>query len=186
MSKTIFKIFLISYLLCNLAYGQDVKKISLLVLDQTRDAKNTDAITYSYNNQELEGHYQIYAKAENDIISEGQFKNGKREGLHRSYSSITKSVSSEITYREGLRSGTVKFFFLNGQLQSEGEYKNGLADGMYREYSETGRLIKEIKFKDGKRAWQREYYEDGKLLKLIKYKNGELISEKHYDDKAGF
>lgn len=120
MFKTILKILLISYLLCNLAYAQEVKKISLLVLNQTRDAKNADAIIYSYNNKKLEGYYQIYAKAESDIVSEGKFKNGKRQGLHRAYSSITKSVNSEITYREGLRNGMVKFYFLNGQLQSGG------------------------------------------------------------------
>ncbi len=184
MSKTILKIFLISYLLCNLAYSQDVKRISLLVLDQIRDVKNADVITYAYNNQTLEGYYQIYAKADNDIISEGQFENGKRVGLHRSYSSITKSVNSEITYRDGIRNGTVKFFYLDGQLQSDGIYKNGLAEGLYREYSEKGALIKKIKFKGGLRLWQKEYYEDGKLLKLTLYKNGEVIKEKRYDENG--
>ncbi len=208
MSKTILKIFLISCLLCNLAYGQDVNKISFLALNQTRDAKNSDAIIYSYNNQTLEGYYQIYAEVESNIFFEGQFKNGKREGLHISYSSSTKMVNSEITYREGKRNGTVKFFFLNGELQSDGKYKNGLADGMYREYSNKGILINEIKFKGGRRLWQKGYYENGqksfidkfssdrreatsvlyyengKLLKSMRYKDGGLIREKCYDEKG--
>ena len=64
------------------------------------------------------------------------YKNGVIAGYKEFFPDGT--LRMEIAYRKGVRHGTAKFYYNTGHLLCEGRYKNGRQAGKWRYYRVTG------------------------------------------------
>ena len=64
------------------------------------------------------------------------YKNGLIAGYKEFFPDGT--LRTEIAYRKGVRHGTAKFYYNTGHLLCEGRYKNGRQAGKWRYYKVTG------------------------------------------------
>ena len=146
--------------------------------------------------------YQRAAKlaADNTLQEEGLLRNGVREGTWVVYHSGGVFPEKIISYAEGLYNGPYMEFNDRGQLtlratyknnvldgpwgkyrfgrpEAEANYKNGNFDGAYKEYDgQSGKLIKEINYKDGKQHGMLRFYNDkGEVTLEYEYKDGEKV-----------
>lgn len=107
-------------------------------------------------------HYQYYENGH--LKSDPSDINGPRQTIKNYYES--GKVSRETTWQAGALIGPYHEWYENGQLKVEGKYKIPPNDhgfhgttqiGTWSYYNESGKLIKE------------EFYEEGKLVKTIEY-----------------
>jgi hypothetical protein len=60
------------------------------------------------------------------------------------------SPESETSVKNGLKHGNYKAYYPNGQVKVRGRYRNDLRDGSWKLYDETGNIIEEKLFSEGK------------------------------------
>ncbi len=95
--------------------------------------------------------YQIVYNETGRKQEEGIWRGNRWEGSYKSYHN-NGNLKYDFIYNEsGVRDGVQKYYHENGTLKYEGVWKNGEENGLFREYSESGILISEIKFVNGKR-----------------------------------
>lgn len=74
------------------------------------------------------------------------------------------------SFRNGLLDG-INVAYQNGKIKEIGHWKNNLQNGVFKLYTESGTLVDDAIFKDGKRnGVTKQYYSD----------NGNLLIEAHY------
>lgn len=134
------------------------------------------------------------------VLEEGRLLNGLRSGTWFTYPIAGTFPEKIMTYAQGMANGP--YFELNerGQIEIEAYYKNnqlhgdwaeykfgrpikeasyqeGQLNGVYREYKTgTGKVQKEIEYKDGKMDGRYLFYDDdGNVILDYQYKNGEKV-----------
>lgn len=91
-----------------------------------------------------------------NLIAEYSYKGGAFNGWQRTYYA-NDVLKNEQFYINNIAEGAFKVFFSNGQLKENGLYKNGLKVGKWTEYDESGKLIRETRFKKGKQVDEKNY-----------------------------
>lgn len=96
-------------------------------------------------------------------------------------------LMSEGTYRQGfneegqpdkVRDGEWKFYDEEGYLKSVEHYKLGAKHGVAKTYYDTGKLLREEEFVNGKQEGKfTEYYENGRVRALRQYRDGTFHGE---------
>jgi antitoxin component YwqK of YwqJK toxin-antitoxin module len=134
------------------------------------------------------------------ILEEGRILNGLRTGLWVTYSAGNTFPDKIMTYANGMANGPYFEFNERGQIEIQayykdnklhgkwGEYKfsrpikeafytDGQLDGVYREYKTgSGKVQKEIEYKNGKMDGRYLFYDDeGNIILDYQYKNGEKV-----------
>ena len=113
----------------------------------------------------------------NDLIFEGDYKNGKRTGKGKEYD-INGNLIFEGDYKDGKRNGKGKEYNNRGDLMYEGEYLNGEKHGEGKEYDCNGELIFEGEYVNGEiwigRGKEFNFF-DGSLEYEGKYLYGERL-----------
>ena len=108
-----------------------------------------------------------------------EVKDGKR--INKGFNYFPSgSIAAEFPYDgNGLISGTVKYYFENGQLGAIAEFKDNKENGLSKEYNDKGIQSKEIVFEAGKKVKEYDFDESGKKiipaiekLELVEYKTG--------------
>ncbi|HRY31527.1 MAG TPA: hypothetical protein P5531_01005 [Bacteroidales bacterium] len=81
---------------------------------------------------------------------------------------------AEGRYKDGKRIGYWKFYYWNGNLEEEGNFdQRGRADGDWKWYHETGTVLREMAFTNGREdGLMTEYSEDGKVIARGEYLDG--------------
>ena len=116
-------------------------------------------IVYEENNKAKEYHI------DNDqLIFEGDYKNGKRNGIGKEYD-YNGELKFEGEFQNGKRNGNGKEYHSNGKLQFEGEYLNGEKNGKIKEYYCDGILKFEGEYLNGK-PWNGKIYDKTKNNKI--------------------
>ena len=102
-----------------------------------------------------------------------------------SYSYSKEVLLDQLVERDGMYdevnsttpfTGSVEYYYENGQLESRGNLKDGKEDGLWEYYYENGELEDRGNYKDGKEdgLWEK-YYENGELENRENYKDGEIV-----------
>lgn len=141
-------------------------------------------------------------EADGKLLEKGFFLNDQLEGTWSYYEHPTKEYPKRMAnYHQGILQGPylefteqgniiLKAYYQNNQLHGPwGAYKfgrplktanyvHGILDGVYREYTNnTGKLQKEIQYKNGKEhGTYRFFNDDGEVTLEYVYENGEKIS----------
>ncbi|MCO6492209.1 MAG: toxin-antitoxin system YwqK family antitoxin [Phaeodactylibacter sp.] len=157
-----------------------------------------------YATEEIPGTPYVRAtkrNVENNLREEGLLRDGVKEGTWIVYHSGGEFPEKIISYASGLYNGPYMEFNERGQLslrasyknnildgpwgkyrfgrpEAEANYKNGQFDGTYKEYdSQSGKIIKEINYKDGKQHGKLRFYNDkGEVTLEYEYRDGEKVS----------
>ena len=87
-------------------------------------------------------------------------------------------------YRNGKKHGEYKEFYESGNIKTEGSYDSGMLVGTERRFYENG-LEAEIHFEMGEPAYLKMYYDSGELLGEVKFKNGKYHGLTKYSYKNG-
>lgn len=87
-------------------------------------------------------------------------------------------IENDVAFCKGMPvNGVVCSFHESGKLEKEIPYKNGKVEGLVKRYYESGKLQVEAFFKNGQcEGLGKVYFESGKLQLGIVYKNGLAIS----------
>ena len=89
-------------------------------------------------------------------IAEYNYSKGYFDGWQRTWYA-NDVLKNEQFYKDNIPVGDYKAYFRNGQLQESGIYKNSLKDGEWNKFDETGKLIRETRFKKGKLIDEKNY-----------------------------
>lgn len=148
--------------------------------------------------------------ADNTLQEEGLIRDGVKEGAWVIYHAGGEYPEKAISYAAGMYNGPYMEFSDRGQLalratyknnildgpwgkyrfgrpEAEAYYKDGKFEGIYREYdSSSGKLIKEINYKDGvQHGTLRFFNEEGAVTLEYEYRNGEKVSGGIVEGKTG-
>jgi len=85
---------------------------------------------------------------EDEIKSEGNYRNGKKEGLWVSWYRGGEKAS-EGNYRNGKKEGLWISWNYNGQKLDEGNYRNGKLEGLWIIWWNNGRKWEERNYRNG-------------------------------------
>lgn len=111
------------------------------------DGKIKHEITFKDNR--ADGYAKFYYPT-GVLNEEGIWKGNKWVGQYKYYHP-NGNTSYDWSYNDsGKRTGTQKYFHDNGNIMIEGEWNEGKESGILKEYDESGRLIAEKNFADGK------------------------------------
>ena len=167
---------------------QDLSKINLI---------NYKLFSGRFINYESNGKVKKFSFPNNDLMFEGEYKNGKRNGKRIEYSKKGK-IKYEGEYLNGKRNGKGKKYY-NDSLIFEGDYlkwkkwsgivcdkeenkyelKNG--KGFIKEYIEEQSLLFEGEYLNGEKNWKgilsSEYgvYLDGEFYKGRRWKGKSML-----------
>lgn len=83
-----------------------------------------------------------------NLIIEENYRNGELDGLQKLYSE-GGILLSETNYKNGKESGLQKRYYPNGIVAADCINENGTENRVCRYYSSDGKLINEVKVKDG-------------------------------------
>jgi len=178
MIKTLFKLIGIAFLMtgCNLLNSEiDGEKVD--VNDSTK------IYTFKDNGEKVSGTVVFY---ELDPKTAKKFKKSVREvadgkRINKGYDYYPNgSIGAEYPYdSNGLITGTVKYYFENGQLGATIEFKDNKENGLSKEYNDKGIQSKEIVFEAGTKVKEYDFDDSGKKiipaiekLELVEYKTG--------------
>lgn len=102
-------------------------------------------------------------------------KDGKKQGvwLETNLQFAMKAKYYIGNYKDGVRNGIWRKYE-NGKIISMVEYKNGIIDGTSTVFNNKGRLVKKMKFVNGKLNGYSEFYKRGKLIAIYYYENNKL------------
>jgi len=132
--------------------------------------------------------YQRAAKKgeEGALQEEGLFRNGLKEGTWVVYHPDGVFPAKVITYAEGMYNGPYMEFNERGQLTLRASYKNNILDGPWGKYR-FGRAEAEAAYKNGKLDGRSREYDDqsGKLIKEVNYKDGKQHGMLRFFNEAG-
>lgn len=84
------------------------------------------------------------------LKSEGRYDNGTTTGEWKFYHANGKTEQTGKYNKQGKPEGVWRWYFPDGQLLREEEYRRGLHDGVSVTYDETGMVIEEGEFVNGK------------------------------------
>lgn len=139
----------------------DLKKSSLVALDETFIHKDARQTYLHYHDGKLDGVFKTY------------FTNG--------------NLLAEISYKNGLLEGKSVVYYPNGSLHSEKEFKKGKLNGVFRAWDEEGALFFEIEYKDDtQHGFDKIYRKNGVIEYEDTYSNGVLMKRKTFDDFGQF
>jgi hypothetical protein len=144
---------------------------------------STKVYTYKDNNKKVSGtvvFYELDPKtAKKYKKSVREVKDGKR--INKGYDYFPSgSIAAEYPYdANGLITGTVKYFYENGQLYATVEFKDNKKQGVAKEFREDGTQAKETIYDLGKKTKEYDFDDSGKKiipaierLELVKYETG--------------
>ena len=178
MIKTVIKLIGIALLMngCNLI-NSDIDGEKVNVNDSTK------VYTFKDNGEKVTGtvvFYELNPKTANKFKkSLRELKEGKR--VNKGYEYYPSgSINAELPFdNNGLITGTVKYFYENGQLGATVEFKDNKENGLSKEYNDKGIQSKEIVFESGIKIKEYDFDESGKKiipaiekLELVEYKTG--------------
>jgi len=103
---------------------------------------------YNIVNGKKEGIFKIYYMDGNPQIV-GQMINNKNDGLWK-YFYDSQQLESEGNFKNDIPEGAWTWYFMDGKLKEHGSYSSGLREGKWISYNETGSVISEKYFEDGK------------------------------------
>ena len=123
---------------------------------------------------------------EGALQEEGLFRNGLKEGTWIIYHPDGVFPAKVITYAEGMYNGLYMEFNERGQLTLRASYKNNILDGPWGKYR-FGRAEAEAAYKNGKLDGRSREYDDqsGKLIKEVNYKDGKQHGMFRFFNEAG-
>ncbi len=149
-------------------------------------------------------------RADNTLQEEGLVRGGVKDGTWVIYHDGGEFPAKVISYASGMYNGPYMEFNERGQLalratyknnildgpwgkyrfgrpEAEAHYKNGKFHGTYKEYdSSTGKLLKEINYKDGVQHGMLRFFNDaGEVTLEYEYRNGEKVSGGIVEGQAG-
>ena len=106
-----------------------------------------------------------YNGIDNNLIFEGEYKNGERNGKGKEYYNAGE-LYFEGEYKNGERNGKGKKYDYDGKIMFEGEYLNGHEwNGKRKDYKFNGVLIFEGEYINGK-LWKAKRYENNNIYEL--------------------
>lgn len=109
---------------------------------------------YEVVNGKKEGEFRIYyLDGKPQIV--GQMVNNKNEGLWKYYYDSAQ-LESEGNFKNDMPEGEWNWYFIDGKLRETGSYTSGLREGKWLSYNETGAVISEKYFADGKEIQQKD------------------------------
>lgn len=118
----------------------------------------------------------LFCSTENNITSCTDKKFNPFSGILK----VRISNSSfNLNFKNGKPSGTVKSYYINGQLEAEGNFKDGYKDGFWKYYYSTGALKQLQKYDTGKLNNLKMFADNENYIEFS-YENKELISTKTY------
>ena len=152
--------------------------------------KKTESL---YKAGKMNGLFKIYDDS-GRLIKETSYKNDKFDGINKEYL-LNNGKSMEEYYVDGVLLKRKKYYNKE-QLCEETNYKEGKIDGEYRRYYNSGKIMAQGLFKNGK-GELKEYYVNGDLLSMTRcvsvpdirpdgpvkyyYQNGNMESDKYYE-----
>lgn len=110
------------------------------------------------------------------LLMTGMYENGKARGLFQGFSSTNPEIVVFEGYlKDGEYDGEYKTYNDSGSLVREAAYVNGKEDGVTRSYFSSGNLQIERSYKDGVQdGIERVYNRDGGLVQESTYVNGRM------------
>lgn len=119
-----------------------------------------------------------------ELFSEVQVDNdGKNNGTLKKYY-ITGEIEGKGNYTNGLKDGTFIEYYKNGNTKSLEVYKNGKIQDTTKRYYENG-VIKSIAFEDTNGSYYREFYKNGNKQSEGYYKDSILVDWWNYYSDLG-
>lgn len=129
----------------------------------------------------------IYYDLNGRMQNENEYQNDSLHGVFKFYSPTGQKEISE--FKHGKQEGITSYYNYKGQLVEEYEYHNNMRNGFHRIYSESGRIIMESNYVDGRENGTRRSYKDSDKREIILeadfvndrrveiryYKNGKLV-----------
>ncbi len=110
---------------CNYYEDEDVLK---KIIDTGAYRSNVSGKVCSYNEKSVirikNGKVKVFLPNINGSIVEAKFKNGKKEGLAKTYYYPSGALKKEVNYVNGKEEGLVKWYYESGKLEREINYKN--------------------------------------------------------------
>jgi len=137
---------LVNRLACNDSLGKPLKIGTF---------KNGNGILLHYSVSDYYGHSYVIGENINNtdkVISSETYKNGENNGLAVFYYNYPTDTSSAYNYKDGLLNGKYFEYFKNHKKKTSGFYRNDKENGIKREYNESGELIFETTYVDGKQV----------------------------------
>ena len=132
MLENIKSSYIADFIFCKIGIGKKLKMVRYnKALQKKLDLKLLHYMIFSgkYIIFEKEGMIKEYFSDNDNLIYEGEYKNGKRNGKGKEYyqysSDFAKELIFEGEYINGKRNGICKEYFEDGKLKFEGEYLNG-------------------------------------------------------------
>ncbi len=161
--------------------SEDGKKKYLQKIEDIDDVfeKAVKKAYYKDENNNYIGKYRRYYSNE-QLMEEGQYKDGKKEGKWNYYSPSGTLIESK-TYSNGIKNGEYKKYYHTGELEEVGNYKNGKEEGQWLDYYKNGNLSFSYNFKDGKLdGIYKNLDENGNYIYIKEFKDGKSIGKSQY------
>ncbi|MEZ4720883.1 MAG: hypothetical protein R2813_03280 [Flavobacteriales bacterium] len=118
-----------------------------------------------------QGEWKEYFYPEGGLKAEGSYKNGYKYGSWTYYFK-NKEIEQRGKYDEkGRPDGQWKWYYENGKLEREEVYKNGRENGLSIEYSDSGTVMTQGEYIDGKEEGE-WFYEIGDHREEGRYEYG--------------
>ncbi len=103
----------------------------------------------------------------------GELIDGKLNGNWVYYDGKTMAKKMEMSFQNGVKNGIASTYHDNGKLNSQGLFANGIRNGLWYYYHSNGQTRLELMMRDNLRIGiSKEYDETGKLIKETEYENG--------------
>jgi antitoxin component YwqK of YwqJK toxin-antitoxin module len=166
------------------------------LISQTDTLNRTDEFNCKY------GYWKVYKDLmdEPKLVEEGLYVNGRKFGIWNEYHT-NGTLKNNLTFVDGRPKGFMILYNLEGDTSECGYYinnrwtgnyrsffsgnrrqhvfffnENGKRDGCQLYYNETGEVVREADYINGKETFGREFYEDGYVREEV---NGYVT--RHYD-----
>lgn len=135
-------------------------------------------------NQKIKKKIQEHSLNKEDSVLFNKYKDGEKDGLWKEYDENNQLVS-EGFYKNGKANGLMKWYF-EGELVATGNMKNDQRDGLWKicDVHNKSNCI-EASFKEDKKVgvWQ-ILHSNGKLWKEQNWEAGKIVSERCWDEKG--
>lgn len=153
--------------------------------DNIEKNKNISIQENSQNElKKIKSHSINNSSSQRDSLSYNQYKNGKKEGLWKEFDDNNQIVS-EGFYKDGKANGLMKWYY-EGVLVASGNMKNDKRNGLWKicDVHNNSNCI-EANFKDEKKIgiWK-VLHDNGELAKEQNWKEGKMISQKCWDENG--
>jgi len=123
-----------------------------------------------------------------ELVREERILSYDRSSWEVIYRANGQEVARERTSPDGatkvsgkIPDGLFRVYYPSGKLMKELAYKDGLLNGQARYYSEQGNLIRVMNYLEGKLEGEvKEYDDEGSILYVEYWQNDKRINERRY------